>query len=69
MIFAGGQVFNGKTPEEVPGVLEAVFADVFTNIKPGDMACIGVYQKFKNQIKENAEIAKKVLASIAGVLA
>ena len=68
-IFAGGQVFNGKTPEEVPGVLEAVFADVFTNIKPGDMACIGVYQKFKNQIKENAEIAKKVLASIAGVLA
>ena len=60
-IFAGGQVFNDKTPEEVPGVLESVYADVFSNIKPNDVACIGVYQKFKDQIKENAEIAKKVL--------
>ncbi|MCL1793212.1 MAG: hypothetical protein FWG34_05025 [Oscillospiraceae bacterium] len=64
-IFAGGQVFNGKTPEEIPGVLENVYSDVFGNIKPGDLACIGVYQKFKDQIKENAEIAEKVLNSMA----
>jgi len=60
-IFAGGQVFNGKTPEEVPGVLEDVYTTVFENIKPNDVACIGVYQKFKDQIKENVEIANKVL--------
>ena len=60
-IFAGGQVFNDKAPEEIPGVLENVFTDVFTNIKPNDVACIGVYQKFKDQIKENVEIANKVL--------
>ena len=64
-IFAGGQVFNGKTPEEIPGVLKNVYSDVFGNIKPGDLACIGVYQKFKDQIKENAEIAEKVLNSMA----
>jgi len=63
-IFAGGQVFNGKTREEIPGVLEAVYTDVFENIKPGDVACIGVYQKFTDQIKENVEIAGKVLASM-----
>ena len=60
-IFAGGQVFNGKTPEEVPGVLESVYTEVYENIKPNDIACIGVYQKYKDQIKENAEIAGKVL--------
>ena len=63
-IFAGGQVFNGKTPEEIPGVLEEVYTGVFGNIKPGDVACIGVYQKFKDQIKENVETANKVLASM-----
>ena len=60
-IFAGGQVFNNKTPEEVPGVLENVYKEVFNNIKPNDVVCIGVYQKFKDQLKENAEIVKKVL--------
>ena len=60
-IFAGGQVFNNKTPEEVPGVLENVYTEVFKNIKPNDIACIGVYQKYKDQIKENAEIVRKVL--------
>jgi len=60
-IFAGGQVFNGKTPEEIPGVLENLYTEVYQNIKPGDVACIGVYQKFKDQIKENAEAVKKVL--------
>ena len=64
-IFAGGQVFYNKTPEEVPGVVESVFTEVYSTIKPIDVACIGVYQKHKNQIKEDAEIAGKVLAKLA----
>jgi len=62
-IFAGGQVFYGKTEEEVPGVIEGVYTTVFNNIKPGDISCVGIYQKFKNQIKENADIAAKVLTN------
>ena len=60
-IFAGGQVFNGKTAEEIPGVLESVYTEVFNNIKPNDLTCIGVYQKYKDEIKENVDIANKVL--------
>ena len=60
-IFAGGQVFNNKTPEEVPAVLESVYREVFDNIKPTDVACIGVYQKYKDQIKESADMVRKVL--------
>ena len=61
-IFAGGQVFNNKTPEEVPAVLESVYKEVYDNIKPTDVACIGVYQKYKDQLKENADTVRKVLA-------
>jgi hypothetical protein len=60
-IFAGGQIFNNKNPEEIPSVLDDLYAEVFENIKPNDLVCIGVYQKFKNQIKENVEAATKVL--------
>jgi len=63
-IFAGGQVFNNKKQEEIPGVLEDVYTDVFNNIKPNDITCIGVYQKFSNQLKESADAAKKVLGSM-----
>jgi len=63
-VFAGGQVFNNKTPEEIPGVLDNVFTEAFTNIKPNDIVCIGVYQKFKNQIKENVDAAVSALKRI-----
>jgi len=63
-IFAGGQIFIGKPEAEVPAIVESVFEDVFTNIKPQDIACIGIFQKFKNQIKENADAAKKVLGRL-----
>jgi len=60
-IFAGGQVFNNKTEDEISGVLETVYKEVYDNIKPNDIVCIGVYQKFSNQLKENTDAAIKVL--------
>jgi len=60
-LFAGGQIFSGKKPEDLPGVTEAVFREVYSNIKPNDMACIGVFQKYEDQLKEDADIANKVL--------
>jgi len=59
-IFAGGQIFNNKTLEEIPSVVENAFRETFANIKPNDLACIGVFQKYKNQLKENINIAKEI---------
>lgn len=61
-ILAGGQLFYGKTPEEVPGVVEAAFRETFANIKPTDLATVGFFQRDKDQLREDAEIAAKVLA-------
>jgi len=61
-IFAGGQVFSGKPPEEIPEITQDVFTEVYQNIKPRDAACMGVFQKHTNQIKANVDIAKRVLA-------
>jgi hypothetical protein len=63
-IFAGGQIFNGKASEEIPALVRSAFAEAYENIKPNDLACIGVFQKYKNQLKENADIAKTVLCGI-----
>lgn len=60
-MFAGGQVFIGRKPEEIPSVAEAFIKETYENIKPSDMAMVGVFQKYKNQIKENTDIVKKII--------
>ena len=63
-IFAGGQVFYNHSAEEASEVAESVFSEVYKTIKPTDVACVGVFQKYKNQLEENARIAGKVLAAL-----
>ena len=60
-LFAGGQIFYDKTKDEIPAVAESAIKETFDNIKPEDMICLGVFQKEKNEIKENADIVKKIL--------
>ena len=60
-LFAGGQVFLGLEPAQIPSALESIYTDVYGNIKHGDTACIGVFQKKTDQLKENVDIVKKVL--------
>jgi hypothetical protein len=60
-IFAGGQMFYDKTEAEIPGLIENSMREVYANIKPIDIVLVGAFQKFKNQIKENAEICARVL--------
>jgi hypothetical protein len=60
-VFAGGQIFLGKTETEIPAVAEAAIKETYENIKPNDIICVGVFQRDKNQIKENADIVKKIL--------
>jgi hypothetical protein len=61
-IFAGGQLFYGKTQDQIPAIIEAAFRETFENIKPIDLACIGVFQKCKDELRENTDIVKKILA-------
>jgi len=60
-LFAGGQAFIGKTQDEIPGVVESIFRETYDNIKPNDFAFMGIFQKYKNQLRENTDIAKRVL--------
>ncbi|MGI6561601.1 MAG: hypothetical protein ACOX3Q_03440 [Clostridia bacterium] len=62
--FAGGQIFLGKAPEEIPAIAEQYLKETYENIKPIDMVMIGVFQKYKNELKENVEIAKKIFSEI-----
>ena len=63
-VLAGGQMFYDKTPEQIPGVVEAAFRETFASIKPTDLATVGFFQRDKDQLRENAEIAQRVLASL-----
>lgn len=61
-VFAGGQLFQNKPSEQVPALVESAFRQTYRNIKPTDVACIGVFQKHKDQLRENATIAGRILA-------
>jgi hypothetical protein len=61
-VLAGGQILYGKTPEEVPTAVEAAFRETFANLKPTDLATVGFFQRDKDQLRENADIAARILA-------
>jgi hypothetical protein len=60
-IFAGGQIFYHKTPQEVTAAAEAAIRETYANIKPTDIAAVGCFQRDKDQLKENAGIVERVL--------
>ena len=59
-IFAGGQVFHGKPESETPNIIKEVYREVFSKLKPCDVAAIGVYQGRKNQIEENVRLFEEI---------
>lgn len=60
-IFAGGQVFHGKPESETPNIIKEVYREVFSKLKPCDVAAIGVYQGRKNQIEENVRLFEETM--------
>ena len=52
-ILAGGRTCN--TPEQVSDV----FRFVLGHIKPTDAVVVGMYPRFTDQIKENADLVRK----------
>jgi len=55
-IYAGGQMFIGKTDDERRKLIKGVYEEVFSALKPNDLATIGVFQRDFDQLQENAEI-------------
>lgn len=64
-IFAGGQIFYGHSPEEIPDVVRNVYREVFSKLKPSDIAAVGVYQGTKDQIGENARLFREVMQEMS----
>jgi len=42
---------------------EAAFTEAYTSIKPTDACIVGFFQKYTDQIKQNADFVKKLLAN------
>ena len=55
-IFAGGQMFIGTTEEEKRRMIKEVYDEVFTALKPNDLAAIGVFQRDIDEIKEDYDL-------------
>jgi hypothetical protein len=60
-IYAGGQIFRGLEHEQWQAAAENAIRETYANIKASDIACIGFFQRDSNQLRENAELAAKVL--------
>jgi hypothetical protein len=65
-VFAGGQMLIGKTEDQIPGVLDATFREVYGNIKPGDLACIGVFQKHRDELRQDAGVVRSIFEAAGG---
>lgn len=55
-LFAGGQMFLGATEEQKREFIKGAYNEVFSALKPNDLGAIGVFQKYGDQITENAQL-------------
>jgi hypothetical protein len=61
-LFAGGQIFYDKDEAQVKTAIYDAFKEADERIKDTDLLCVGVYQKYKNQMKENVDIFESTYA-------
>jgi len=47
---------------DAPEKLEKAFRFAFANIKPQDAVIVGMYPRFKDEVREDAEMVRRVLA-------
>ncbi len=57
-IFRGGYLAR-QTPE----LLRASLEEVYANIKPTDIATVGIFQKYKDQLQQNSDLVCDILNS------
>lgn len=59
------KILSGGYLTETPEALEDAFRETYENIKPNDVAVVGIFQKYKDQLQENVEVVKKVLSELS----
>lgn len=60
-IFAGGQMFMHKTEDRIRGIIKEAYREVFSAVKPNDLAAIGIFQKYKDQLREDCELFNETM--------
>ena len=60
-LLAGGQVLIGQGPEEREATVRRLFTEAYDNIKPGDIACMGLFQRDTDQLGQNTRILTDIL--------
>jgi hypothetical protein len=50
----------GRT-SSTPALLERSYRFAYSNIKPGDAAIVGMFPRFRDEIKENADLVRRIL--------
>ena len=51
---------TSSTPQQV----EKAFRFAYANIKPGDAAIIGLFPRYRDEVKENTELARRILGGV-----
>ncbi len=54
---------GGHMAREDDGIYRAV-EETFAKIKPSDLTVVGVFQKYRDELQQNAEIVQKVLGAV-----
>lgn len=52
-IFGGGQMLLNKTEEEIDKTIKGVYEEIFSSLKPNDIAAFGAFQRDKDQIAQD----------------
>lgn len=56
----GFKILAAGRSAESPKELDAAFRFAFGNIKPNDAVIVGMYPRFKDEVRENADIVRRV---------
>ena len=60
-ILAGGNIFREQPQDKYKEISEKYIGEVYKNIKPTDITCIGVFQRDFDQLAMNAGVFEKVI--------
>jgi hypothetical protein len=50
---------------QTPQAVERAFRFAYSNIKPGDAAIVGMFPRFRDEIKENTDLVRRILTGAA----